>query len=116
MRMVVFLIGLVVVFSGSAQATSGNELLSRCKAQNHERTWCLGYLQGFHNGLVIADALGLRLLGGTSVYCMPPNVTVGQIVDVVVRFLEQNPAIRHENAEWLTLAALTHAFPCQTTR
>jgi hypothetical protein len=35
---------------------------------------------------------------------------------VVVRFLEQNPAIRHENAEWLTLEALSQAFPCPSRR
>ena len=116
MKSVVFLLGLAMAFPASAQTLTGNGLLARCKAQNHERTWCLGYLHGFQNALVIADLLGLRLREGTSVSCFPPNVTIGQISDVVVRFLEQNPAIRHENAEWLTLEALSQAFPCPSRR
>jgi hypothetical protein len=111
-KTVVFLFGLVIAFPVSAHALTGNELLARCKAQNHERTFCLAYVHGFQSGLWLADAAGFRGQNGNGLYCVPLNVTVGQATDVIVKSLEENPETRHEPAALLAFNALIRAFPC----
>jgi cell division protein FtsI/penicillin-binding protein 2 len=45
-------------------------------------------------------------------FCVPENVERGQIVDVTIKYLAENPQSRHESARGLTLQALQGAFPC----
>ena len=45
-------------------------------------------------------------------YCIPNNVTQGQVLDVIVKFLEDHPQNRHQNATVLISVALRDAFPC----
>lgn len=116
MRSAVLLIGLVMAFPASAQKLTGNELLARCKAENDERTSCLSYVQAVGALFTIVQTLGVRDRDRNRLYCLPSNVTLDQTVDVVVSFLEQNPAIRHEDAAMLTVAALRETFPCPSRR
>lgn len=115
-KTVVFLFGLVIAFPASAQTLTGNELLARCKAQNHERTFCHAYVHGLQSGLLMADALGFRDLNGNRTFCFPTSGTVGQATDVIVKSLEENPKTRHEDAALLAFTALIRAFPCPSRR
>lgn len=45
-------------------------------------------------------------------YCEPERVETKQIVDVVTKFLRQNPEHRHQNAAVVVAMAFTSAFPC----
>lgn len=46
-------------------------------------------------------------------YCFGSDqVTFGQIVDVVKKYLESKPETRHEKANGLIRAALIQSFPC----
>ncbi len=112
MKSVVFLLGLVTAFPAFAQHTTGNDLLARCKKQPSDRDWCLGFLQGLYGGYSIGIFVGTPGSDQAGLLCVPENVTTGQTADVIVRFLEQNPARRHEGAVWLSFAALREAFPC----
>ena len=92
----------------------GNELLSRCSesAAANPVQWgvCLGYVLG------IADALdrGATISGARA--CLSPDVTNGQLMDMVSQWLTRNPAKRHLNGATLTAAALQQAFPCKKSR
>jgi hypothetical protein len=45
--------------------------------------------------------------------CARGAITGQQLVDVVVRFLQQHPEIRHYGASNLVAEALSDAFPCE---
>ena len=45
-------------------------------------------------------------------YCAPKEVTVGQLVLVIVKFLRDHPERLHQGRAALTMEALTTAFPC----
>ncbi|WP_363117903.1 Rap1a/Tai family immunity protein [Marivita sp. XM-24bin2] len=44
--------------------------------------------------------------------CLPLGVERGQMIDVVIKYLDANPAQRHNPARMLTWLALLEAFPC----
>jgi hypothetical protein len=110
----------------SAETLSGNELLDICSAKDDmaKFSFCIGYVNGIIGGLrygaalpfiatgkpaTEADALGQSILG----YCAPEDVTLSQMVDITVLYLERNPASRHESVRPQIVAAFTEAFPCQ---
>jgi hypothetical protein len=45
-------------------------------------------------------------------FCLPQGGNLGQYVEVVKQFLEQNPAQLHFQAHALVIVALRLAFPC----
>ena len=45
-------------------------------------------------------------------FCRPNSSTVNQLIDVVGKYLKENPKIRHVNAGILVLEALQEAYPC----
>jgi hypothetical protein len=47
------------------------------------------------------------------VYCAAAAVTAGQLVRVLIRWLEANPAQLHEPAGLLAALAYKDAFPCR---
>lgn len=127
MKSVVLLLGLVMAFPASAQTLTGNELLARCKGQLSDRrlpndeNWCVGFLQGLFGGYTVGlidrtPAPFQKDASANGSLCLPENVTIGQARDVIVRFLEQNPAMRHGTAAYLSFTALSQAFPCPSRR
>jgi hypothetical protein len=53
---------------------------------------------------------------GSPVYCVPNGVTLGQMVKVVVNYLEKHPENLHLNAEDEILSAIRSAWPCRAAR
>jgi Rap1a immunity proteins len=45
-------------------------------------------------------------------FCVPPEVTRGQAIAIVLSHLAKNPQIWHENAGPTVLSAMKQAFPC----
>jgi Rap1a immunity proteins len=74
-----------------------------------ENGMCLGYIVG-----VSDQAMGDQAsIHAKRNYCLPAEVHSEQLVRVVKKYLEDNPAQLHYEAEVLTIRALTNAFPCQ---
>jgi Rap1a immunity proteins len=65
----------------------------------------LGYIQGVVNSMEV-------LYPNQSLSCSPDGMTVGQMVDVVKRYLHNHPQTRHEPAVILIATAAREAFPC----
>lgn len=124
-----FLIGLALTFLSSAQPSeaqsiSGNALLRTCTSENPAQAgFCIGYLIGQiegqnWGGFLFFQRSGIDLLAEdfnslantTFGHCIPPHATNEQLRDVVVKFLNENPATRHETARFLVWSAYQEAF------
>ena len=126
-RIMAFLIAIPCV--GHADTVTGNDLHSACSSSGEIKDlrfgFCIGYIGGAFEGIKFGagaimfqamsensaaevDAASNTMLG----LCVPENVERGQIVDVTIKYLEENPQSRHESARGLLFQALQIAFPC----
>ena len=108
----VALAGGLLAFAHVAPAAvfeNGNQLYAECtdRTSGVSYTYCLGYIAG------VTDEMSANPINGFRA-CIPDDahVTIGQMKDVVVRFLWNNARIRDEAAFSLVAYALQDAFPC----
>jgi hypothetical protein len=81
---------------------SGNDLVADCQLKIPvAEGYCYGYVHGAH------DALGM-----ITEFCSPDDVVGKQLVDIVMKYLKENPENLHYNAASLVTSALIRAFPC----
>lgn len=88
---------------------TGNDILARCEGDVADQRDCLGYVTGASDMLAAAQTVG----GARPVMCQPDNVSRKQVVDIVVRYLQNNPNVRHFLGGSLVRIALMDAFPCK---
>ena len=111
-----FLLIALLCVSGNAGAEKfaafgdGNKLLEWCNAGAHSeaRNWCLGYIASVrdtHNSMEDRGWISKQM-------CVPVEAAAGQLVRVVLNYLEGWPAELHIAASSLVLNALGQAFPC----
>jgi hypothetical protein len=95
-----------VAVATAANATwfTGNDILGHLNGEPFERGGAAGFITG------VASAIDGDLA------CIPPEVTVAQMRDMVHRQLLNSPNIRHEPAELIVAAVLMNQFPCKDTR
>jgi hypothetical protein len=94
-----------------ASTYSGNDLLRDCSDRNNVTSFsfCLGYINGLRDGVVFAS-VGL---GAKPSFEISEKVELGQLKDVVVRYLNEHPEERHQHAAVLVHRALVKAFSRQ---
>lgn len=82
---------------------SGNDMLERLRDRSAtvERSVATGYLIGLHDAY------------NKVTHCSPPNVTVGQLIDMTVDWLDRNPKTRHQPASSHVLVMLMTTWPCK---
>jgi hypothetical protein len=86
---------------------TGRDLYQKCRTPGTaSQVFCFGFVIG------IADVMEDNPLDGRSA-CIPPDATIQQVTDVVIRFLENNPDIRDFTGESLTVQALSEKYPCK---
>jgi len=115
----------------------GEQLLSYCrdtikmlKGEHYnvsKSSWCIGFTQGSvtahrfysvfytmrkHKESGMSDKQMVGEVTKNNVYCIPSNVTLGQIVQNIVQFLEKNPKCQNEQASLCVARALNKAYPC----
>ena len=107
---------------------SGNVFLEKCTAfekANSDTTTkellevnqCLAYLRGVMDGVEVER----RWLGGGDEakyplpFCIPPDVSTGQILRITLKYIRNNPEIAHYTTAMLVVNALGFTFPCTTT-
>ena len=99
---------LVVGLAGPAMSAyfDGNYILRTCrdKTDNEKRAFCMGYVGG------VSDTIDTTVRGKL---CKPEGVTLPQIVDLAIAWLENFPQHRHQNANEIIGVALINAFPCR---
>ena len=76
--------------------SSGNKLLSDCESAN------ASFLEGFCFGFVagVADAANGKTWDGIA-FCKPGEVTIGQTVKIVIKYLNDHPEYLHYAADSL---------------
>lgn len=94
---------------------SGNDLYQRCTTPMNASDglanfgFCRGYIYGYF------DSILTRLAEDGGSACLKSGVTNTQVVDVVVQYLRDNPATRHEPADFAVLKAVaTLVEPCSS--
>jgi hypothetical protein len=75
---------------------------------------CIGYIRGLLDGVDARTQMPPEYL--PRLYCIPPGVQLGQIIDVVTQHLEKTPQTRHLFSQYLVVEALKNAFPCEPRR
>jgi Rap1a immunity proteins len=94
---------------------TGNGLLAACTYQGTEQSeieyhfgTCVGFIKGVINGVET-----VRLIEGQKpLYCARPDIDNGQIRDVVVKALKENPEGRDGASAPIVMGAMYKAFKC----
>ena len=117
MRKWVLLIALLVAQGAHAGYRSGNKLLEACSGSKDpndnlkviKSRDCGSYIIG------VSDMHDADVVWGyrPKAWCEPEGVTIGQLKQVVLEHLKDNPQNIHLNASSLVVYALAEAFPCE---
>ncbi|TDT74748.1 hypothetical protein BDE40_1464 [Litoreibacter halocynthiae] len=125
---VAFLGGLALGSPVVAAPFTGNDIYSACTNQTGQvqQGFCYGFIFGSVEAMKWGALVGVVATSPDKIpqsefdlkssvalgFCIPPNAENGQILDVVVNYLDENPATRHETARTLIQYALAASFPC----
>ena len=118
------LLGMFVVAAVMAQCDGSNakapgtwlsasKLYEVCQKKS---AGCPAYIQGVIDMSSMLEKTVDResaLRGMLTVYCLPEGLSGGDIMDVVVKHIRENPAQRAHAAAEIVTEALIKAFPCQ---
>lgn len=125
---VAFTLSTVVAQEVAAQQISGNDLYAACQdVEGGVRLgFCVGYLIGATEGQSWGAFLVLNQIAATDGaeeanerinfflrHCVPSDASNQQLRDVVMQYLEKNPASRHQPARGLVWQSYLDAFPCE---
>ena len=102
-----------------AEFITGNTLYEFCTEPASSETYymqntaCQLYILGTFDSIQFSTALQ-KAMGqeSTTLFCVSNTVKSGQLMEIIVRYLHENPQDRHESAAGLTALALIEAFPC----
>ena len=110
---IVMLMFATVGHAGKAEAgqfVTANELLEWCESDDlTDYASCARYIIG------VADTTDTYQKTGMikpSIYCQPEGVSVGQLMKVVTKGLNERAEHLHEGAAGLTVVVFQKAFPC----
>lgn len=99
--LIVLMAMLLPCTSARAAFYSGNELHGFCTSDQK------GFVRLYAAGLI--DSLQFE---EKKYFCVPLAVNLGQVGDVVCKFVAGNPEVRHYPASALTIRSLRIAWPC----
>ena len=99
---------------------TANELYRNCEPDEDDQTRLIKRVQCASYIMAVVDTartapLVSAAIGGhepTLYLCIPPEVEVRQLVDIVVAYLRANPADRHLNASGQVQMALLKSYRC----
>ena len=90
---------------------TGNDLKEYCESPEPQtRVFCIGYIVGVSDGIDWFDGDG----DDDPVFpsCPPTDLTMIQMAEVLLKYLEDTPQFLHLPATPLIAGALVKAFPC----
>jgi hypothetical protein len=104
----------VALVSGSAQSGffDGNDLYRNCTSDQTvlKRGFCNGYAAAVVDMMIAHQQIGGDFHGYS--VCIPENVKLQQVSDIVLNFLRSNPVFRHQSGARLAAQAISQAWPC----
>lgn len=89
---------------------TADKLHSNCsnKMTPAARTYCMGFIEGVIRTLDMMAERDMTLRS----FCPPRNATIGQLMDVVTKALNDAPQARHVEAEMFVHAVMVSVYPC----
>ena len=101
-------------------SNSGNEFLEICKHTEEDydsrhvfdNGVCLGWVQGFTEGLTISDEFR-QTPAENGMVCPPSEVSMIQFTRIIRKRIEERPERAHLPTRYLASEALIAAFPCK---
>ncbi len=84
---------------------SGNGLLDVC---NNNKTNCLYYIEGVFDSALLFEEWANKCV----VSSLPSQITVNQLMDLVLKTIQELPEKRHEPAVLFVLSTIKYYFPC----
>lgn len=96
------LLSILIATSAQAEFWDGNRLHAHMNGSNTDKIMALGYVIG------VADAIR-----GVTFCPTSPNITGGQVNDVVKAYLDNAPANRHYTGDVAVGVALSITWPCR---
>ncbi|MGQ0698113.1 MAG: Rap1a/Tai family immunity protein [Panacagrimonas sp.] len=103
-----------VAISGSTVLRGCNSVLNNEKRSNSlEQGECLGTIAAIMTVFSYIATLPASARPPTLDACLPDEATVGQVVRITVKWLEENPEYLHLAAAQLAMNAVRDAFPCR---
>src|SRR5262249_55116764 len=105
---------LILAMQGQArsqQYVTGNDLLNYCMDAS-KQVFCVAYIQGVSDAVSNAQQIGKLPQRGQGCVRFPDGVTAPQGADVVTRWLQAHPELRHLGAGGCVHGALSEAWPC----
>lgn len=96
-----------------AQPIDGNGYLDLCQSADAGlQNGCMGFGAGLLSGLIFWNSVSVEQGGPSAKFCLPQGVKSLQAIDVVRKYVEVHPEMRHYLAGMLAQLALMEAFPC----
>jgi hypothetical protein len=86
---------------------TGSNFIRSCQIDAWKRS-CVSYTLGVFQGI--------REVETTKTICLPPGVNTGQLHEVGIKFIRDNPADSHYSPAGIMIYAWRQAFPCGASR
>ena len=86
-----------------SHAATGVQLISLCKDKDGS---CAGYIN------VVANIFRAGKAAHNMTACIPDTVDINQMIEIAVKWMEENPQNRTDTSSKIVAAALSDAFPC----
>lgn len=97
---------------------TGSDFLEFCRGGDTPREFCLHMISGLATGISLTQSILENLdipvdrRGRIVDLCAPRDVSVDQLLDVTLRFIEKEPAYRHEAVISLLVRAIHDTWNC----
>ena len=112
--------GVSMIGAAQAQGITGEFLRSRCDRtsadwEKHDQWICGSYIRGAVDGIRTQAFLATGSFEAhvkVMPFCIPAGTDLDATIDVVVRYLEANPASRSQAGALAVSEALTATWPC----
>ena len=79
----------------------GNRLLKQLEKENFEMAIGIGYVSGLVDSLILSRQA-----------CITGQHSVVQVSDVALKYLKENPSLRHHSAASILIPEFQKNFPC----
>jgi Rap1a immunity proteins len=101
--------------SATPKISTGNDLLRVCETPAsdpngpEEQLHCTLFVGDIFFGRAWRETVSIEDAQGNK--CLPEGVNVRQLKDISVKYLRENPQVRHESAASLVMMSVLKAFP-----
>jgi hypothetical protein len=92
------------LYLGTAEPATGNTVMVQCSRDAEDAMmsgYCVGGVDGAATALVI-----------TGYACIPVGVTTGQLIDIVLKKMQDDPEIRHLEFTIIATSTIAQTYPC----